>query len=138
MPAERMRKSFEPHSVNCRILQTIIASANRALSVVGEVTRYAFRNNLGALQGQRILITASEALQQKTADQIRDLGGRPVQFPLIRLVCRHDLTMTCSDYDWLVITSPSSVRAFMEMVAAAENRLPDHSENHGLRSRNGR
>ena len=37
-------------------------------------------------------------------------------FPLIKLKCRHNTPLQCAAYDWLAVTSPSSVRAFMEIV----------------------
>ncbi len=87
------------------------------LIMVGDITRYAYKKELGALHGAKVLITCSDAIQRKAADRVMEYGGKPVQFPLIRLQCRYDTPLACAAYDWLVITSPSSVRAFMEMVA---------------------
>ena len=92
------------------------------LFIVGAVTRFGYDRSLGALQGQRILITCSEALQAKSADLVRDFGGLPVACPLIRLVpdpaagaeLKH-----LSRYGWLVVTSPSSVRCFAALLRAA-------------------
>ncbi len=86
------------------------------LIMVGDITAYAYRTDLGALAGTKVLLTCSEALQQKAADLVRDFGGQPVQFPLIKLKCRYDTPLECASFDWLAITSPSSVRAFMEIV----------------------
>jgi len=86
------------------------------LIMVGDITAYSYKTDLGALRGTRVLLTCSDAIQQKAADLVRDLGGHPVQFPLIRLQCRHDVALPCASYDWLAITSPSSVRAFMEII----------------------
>jgi uroporphyrinogen III methyltransferase / synthase len=93
------------------------------LIMVGEATTYGYRNDLGALQGKKILLTCSESIQQKAVDQVRDLGGHPIQFPLIKLQCRRGFQPRCADYDWLVVTSPSSVRAFMSIV---EHRKIDY------------
>lgn len=105
-------------------------SAAPGLFIVGEVTRYGYNLNHGALQGRRILITCSEALQEKSADLVRDFGGLPVACPLIRLVpdpaVREEL-MDLSKYGWLVVTSPSSVRCFAALLRAARQdvrRLP--------------
>ncbi len=87
------------------------------LIVVGSIVPYSYKEGLGALRGQRVLITCSDAIQNKAAALVRDFGGKPVQFPLIRLVCRHDTPLPCERYDWLAVTSPSSVRAFMKIVA---------------------
>jgi uroporphyrinogen III methyltransferase/synthase len=86
------------------------------LIMVGDSTTYSYKTDLGALRGRKILLTCSEALQEKAADLVHDLGGGPLQFPLIRLVCRRSFQLRCAEYDWLAITSPSSVRAFMELV----------------------
>lgn len=86
------------------------------LIIVGDITAYAYTTGLGALQGKKILLTCSDAIQQKAAELVRDLGGRSVQFPLIKLKCKQDIPLDCSSFGWLVVTSPSSVRAFMEIV----------------------
>ena len=72
--------------------------------------------NLFPLMGKRILLTCSEIIQQKAVDLVRDLGGHPIQFPLIRLKCRQSFQLRCAEYDWLVVTSPSSVRVFMQLI----------------------
>jgi uroporphyrinogen III methyltransferase/synthase len=86
------------------------------LIMVGETTAYGYRTDLGALEGRKILLTCSEAIQQKAADQVRDFGGHPIQYPLIRLKPRRNDPLRVEGVDWLVITSPSSVRAFMQLV----------------------
>jgi len=86
------------------------------LIMVGDTTAYSYTTELGALGGRKILLTCSEAIQQKAADLVRDRGGHPIQFPLIRLKCRRGFQLRCAEYDWLVVTSPSSVRAFMQLV----------------------
>lgn len=86
------------------------------LIMVGETTAYGYREDLGALQGKRVLLTCSEAIQQKAVDLVRDLGGHPVQYPLIRLKPRRSYKLDFENTDWLVVTSPSSVRAFMKLV----------------------
>jgi len=68
------------------------------------------------LLGKKVLLTCSEALQEKAAALVRDFGGNPIQFPLIRLECRCGGLPRHEGFDWLVVTSPSSVRCFMEMV----------------------
>ncbi|MEE9368180.1 MAG: uroporphyrinogen-III C-methyltransferase [Pontiella sp.] len=85
------------------------------LIMVGDNTAYSYKADLGALQGKKILLTCSEAIQQKAADLVRDFGGQPIQFPLIRLQCRSGFELNLDSFDWLVITSPSSVRAFMKI-----------------------
>ena len=85
------------------------------LFIIGEVTRHRYDQTHGALQGRHILITSSEALQEKSAELVRDLGGIPVSRPLIRLVpdpAVGDALQNLARYGWLVITSPSAVRCF--------------------------
>jgi len=86
------------------------------LIMVGDATTYSYNTELGALEGRKILLTCSEAIQEKSAAQVRDFGGRPVQRPLIRLECRRGILPRCAEYDWLVITSPSSVRVLMQLI----------------------
>jgi uroporphyrinogen III methyltransferase/synthase len=86
------------------------------LIVVGDVTAYSYKTGLGALQGRKILLTCSEAIQEKAAALVRDFGGRPVQFPLIRLQCRRSFQLRFDAFDWVVATSPSSVRALMQLI----------------------
>jgi uroporphyrinogen III methyltransferase / synthase len=86
------------------------------LIIVGDIASYAYKTELGALQGKRILLTCSDAIQQKAADLVRDFGGKPVRFPLIHLQCRRDVQPRFAGFDWLVATSPSSVRALMRII----------------------
>ncbi|NQT92299.1 MAG: uroporphyrinogen-III synthase, partial [Lentisphaerae bacterium] len=87
--------------------------------IVGEVTDYRYRSDLGALQGCRVLLTASRALQDKAATLVTDYGGIPVCRPLIRLVSTPnalDRVRQLDAYDWVVLTSPSAVRCFGELL----------------------
>ncbi|MEN7973106.1 MAG: uroporphyrinogen-III C-methyltransferase [Verrucomicrobiota bacterium] len=86
------------------------------LVIVGEITAYSYNTDLGALRGRRILLSCSEALQEKAAALVHDVGGHPIRFPLIRLECRQGLLPRCNDFDWLVATSPSAVRVLMQRV----------------------
>lgn len=92
------------------------AATQPGLIMVGETTASSYKTDLGALQGKRVLLTCSEAIQQKAVDLVRDLGGQPIQHPLIRLNPRRNFQLDFSNTDWLVVTSPSSVRAFMQLV----------------------
>ena len=89
------------------------------LLLVGKVTCYRFSSHLGALEGCRVLLTGSDALQDKSADTVHDFGGIPVQRPLIRLVTCAEAErelLNLSEYEWLVLTSPSAVRCCMELM----------------------
>jgi uroporphyrinogen III methyltransferase/synthase len=86
------------------------------LIMVGDITTYSYKTGLGALRGKKILLTCSEAIQEKATAHVRDLGGRPVQLPLIHLQCRQSFQLRFDASDWLVVTSPSSVRALMQLI----------------------
>ena len=96
------------------------------LIIVGATAAYSYKKELGALQGQKVLLTCSEAIQQKAADLVRDFGGHPIQLPLIRLKPRFEEAKTLApigSYDWVVLTSPTSVRCFIELLKALETDL---------------
>ena len=86
------------------------------LIIIGQITTYQYNNTLGPLGGQRILLTCSHALQQRAADLVHDHGGTPIPFPLIDLIPRHNLTLSHQDIDWVIITSPSSARAYLDIL----------------------
>jgi len=91
------------------------------LLIVGEAAKYQYPN-WGALEGRRVLLTASQALQDKSADLVNDYGGIPVCRPLIKLEIAKE-AMECiqkmTSYDWVVLTSPSAVRCFGELLKSA-------------------
>ena len=65
----------------------------------------------GALQGWRILLTCSEAIQEAAAGMVHDLGGIPLCRPLIRLTPTPEArehVRRIADYEWAVLTSPSA------------------------------
>ncbi len=89
------------------------------LFIVGEITKYGFNRSYGALQGRKILLTCSEDLQEKASDAVMDLGGIPIRCPLIRLVPEPEAAAQIrmlDRYEWLVLTSPSSVRCFFDLL----------------------
>lgn len=90
--------------------------------LVGDVAGYAYRTALGALQGQRVLLTCSESLQEKAAGPVHDFGGVPVCRPLIRLVASRDCleaVRRIDAYEWVVLTSPSAVRCLGQLLREA-------------------
>lgn len=91
------------------------------LIIVGEAAMYRYPA-AGALAGRRILLTASEALQDKAAALVSDFGGIPVCRPLIRLVTTEAALShirQVNRFDWIVLTSPSAVRCFGELLQKA-------------------
>lgn len=92
------------------------------LLIVGEVARFGFQREGGAFQGRRILLTCSQDLQDKAADTVHDLGGFPIQRPLIRLTpnpAARECVRRIEQYDWIVLTSPAAVRCFIEIMDQA-------------------
>jgi len=116
----------------CRIAEAVLAEKTDqpGLLLIGSVTRHGFATDSGALGGRRILLTCSEALQQQAADCVRDFGGYPVQRPLISLQVTDAAVSEIRNlekYNWIILTSPSAVRCFMEIVHDAEidlRRIP--------------
>jgi len=72
--------------------------------------------------GRRVLLPSSEALQAKAADAAMDFGGVPVALPLIRMTPEPACTSTLKrlkEFDWLVVTSSSSVHMLWRLVREA-------------------
>ena len=91
------------------------------LLIVGDAAKYHY-TNWGALEGRRVLLTASQALQDKAADWVTDYGGIPVCRPLIKLETTTEALARIRHigaYDWVVLTSPSAVRCFGELLRSA-------------------
>ncbi len=117
-----------------RIIKTTIGelpsqkhcSQQPGLIMVGDHTTYSYKTELGALKGRKVLLTCSESIQEKAAALVRDFGGRPIQFPLIRLKTRFEELKKLApigSYDWVVLTSPSSARCFIELLQKSETDL---------------
>ena len=67
---------------------------------------------LGPLGGRRVLVTCSDAIQERAVVAVEDLGGRPIRWPLIELCATRTFGEEVSGYDAIVLTSPSAVRIF--------------------------
>jgi uroporphyrinogen-III synthase len=59
-------------------------------------------------------LTCSEAIQERATQAVLDFGGVPVQQPLIQLVPVEFPNI--GKFDWLIVTSPSSVRCLLSQV----------------------
>lgn len=88
----------------------------------GNEKMLALRDRIAPLAKKRILLTCSEACQERANPLVRNLGGTPIPFPLIHLECRRDVLPRCAEFDWLIITSPSAVKCLME--AAGNQTFP--------------
>lgn len=89
------------------------------LLVLGEPARHGWRRDLGALQGQRVLITGSETITAEAVALVREFGGRPIARPLIQLRPKHDGTdwhQTLAATDWIVVSSPASARCWLSVL----------------------
>jgi len=87
------------------------------LVIIGAAAATSYRRDTGALRGCRVLLTCSEALLEKAALRVIDFGGVPLSRPMIRLVpcvSGNGILAVGSEYDWVVLTSPSAVQVFME------------------------
>jgi len=92
------------------------------LLIIGEVTKYLTPPDKGALEGKRILLTCSDRLMDKAAQTVESLGGRPVRRSLIKLK-RVLKEVDLSGFTWVVLTSPASIRFFMELLAEQKTDL---------------
>lgn len=91
-----------------------------AVLVVGEVV--GLRDRLRwydswPLLGRRILVTRSREQASQLSEAILALGGRPIEFPTIRVVPLDDSTLLdaalerLASYDWVVLTSVNGVES---------------------------
>jgi uroporphyrinogen III methyltransferase/synthase len=105
------------------------AMRDPGLLVVGETAAYRYPVH-GALGGVRVLLTGSGALQSASERAVCDYGGQAVVLPLIALNAVADMDSALKDVtnvDWVVLTSPSAVRFFIEGLRSVDvdvRRLP--------------
>ena len=97
------------------------------LLVVGDIAdgKYLYRSN-GALAGARILLTCSDALMARAVREVIDLGGRPIPKSLIAIRPEPGCVETLkklSEYDWVVLTSPSAVECLVGQMRTAGTDL---------------
>ena len=122
-------------------VRNLVKDGRPGLFIVGSVAVHQWPRN-GEFGGRRVLLTCSEAIQEKSAVAVEDRGGKPISWPLIRLVPRafpqfpiqtfsHSSIQTFSHssiqtfpYAAIVLTSPSSVRIFFETFVCDRRRLP--------------
>jgi uroporphyrinogen-III synthase len=139
--AKRLRKEGWPAKTPCafvfdaagpreEVVQTTLGEVKSVagedrpgLLIVGQVALHRWPA-LGEFAGRRVLLTCSEAVQDKAALAVEDRGGKPIRWPLIRLVPRK-LSLDPSAYDGIVLTSPSAVRIFFESCPCDRRQLPE-------------
>lgn len=113
----------------CGTLQDIVQKKKKnqfrppAIIVVGQVVKLHQKLNWftkKTLFGKRILVTRSQHQSHELSEKIMDLGGEPVEFPLIRLIPpRNDQPLKqalqrLSDFDWVIFTSVNGVQFFFD------------------------
>lgn len=109
-------------------VRNLVKDDRPGLFIVGSVATHQWPRD-GEFGGRRVLLTCSEAIQEKSVLAVEDRGGKPIHWPLIRLVPRAIQTFSHSSiqtfpYDAIVLTSPSSVRIFFETFVCDRRRLP--------------
>ena len=70
-----------------------------------------------------MLVTCSDAVQERAATAVEDIGGRPIRWPLIELCATRAFGKEVADYDAIVLTSPSAVRIFFANCTCDLRRL---------------
>ena len=93
------------------------------LFIVGHVAAHGGWPRLGVLAGRRVLVTCSDAVQERAATAVEDLGGRPISWPLIELRATRAFGDEVAGYDAIVLTSPSAVRIFFANCTCDLRRL---------------
>ncbi len=93
------------------------------LFIVGHVAAHGGWPRLGPLAGRRVLVTCSDAVQERAVTAVEDRGGRPIRWPLIELRATRAFGDEVADYDAVVLTSPSAVRIFFANCTCDVRRL---------------
>ncbi|MFS0727350.1 uroporphyrinogen-III C-methyltransferase [Paenibacillus sp. 1P07SE] len=95
-----------------------------AVIVVGEVVKQREQlmwYELKPLFGTRVLVTRARAQASGLADRIEELGGEPVEYPVIEIrqsadpdtaAAIHEAVRTAESFDWLIFTSSNGVDYF--------------------------
>lgn len=81
---------------------------------------------MDSLQNKKVLVTRTAEQAQSFADKIMQLGGVPVLLPLIELKAINTDLLTqelaSNQFDWIIFTSPQSVRFFFEENSLNQNK----------------
>lgn len=98
---------------------SLSSSIRPGLLIVGEAASHTFSRDHGALMGARVLLTCSDTLMEKASRGVMDMGGKPLPCSLFRLIpepTTKDIVAGLSEFDWLILTSPASVRCLMDVM----------------------
>ena len=117
-----------------------------AIIVVGKVCtlaeKFAWYEEL-PLSGWKVLVTRPKELVSRTADKLREKGAEVLELPAIRTVpmedqsCLYKALDHLEEYQWLVFTSPTGVRVFLEELIPPWKRYPCHGKCPSGRDRGG-
>ncbi len=92
------------------------AAERPGIVIVGSCAAGGYSSEWGALRGRCVLLPGTEMHGKKAADAVRDLGGFPLPLPLIRMVPEPEcvpLLRKLREFDWVVVSSPSSARMLL-------------------------
>lgn len=94
------------------------------LLLIGAFTTREFPFN-GAFAGRKVWITGSESVAQKARLAVTDHGGIPVVQPLIQFEPTAKVKIRPSKaYNWLVLTSPTAARFFLQQMVSPIQYVP--------------
>jgi len=97
----------------------VSAGGRAGIIIVGVAASGRYHPEWGALQGSRILLPGTDAIQKKSVDAVRDFGGVPIPLPLIQSVPNPDSLSDLKKldiYDCMLISSPASVHMLIRML----------------------
>jgi uroporphyrinogen III methyltransferase/synthase len=83
------------------------------------------------LFGKKILITRARDQASDLSERVRDLGGKPIEFPTIEVVPPESwadadhCVAQMAVYDWIIFTSANGVRFFLERILALGRDIRD-------------
>lgn len=113
---------FNAGSPDRRVIQTTLKELPTVVSedrtgdpgiiLVGSAASSVFKD-LGPFQGEKILLTCSDNLMEEGLLAAEESGGRGIPFSLIELTPSSEFPQW-QGYDWIVLTSPSAVRFFIQ------------------------
>jgi uroporphyrinogen III methyltransferase/synthase len=97
-----------------------------AVTIVGDVVRLRERLrwfDTKPLFGKRVLVTRSREQASALSQQLRELGGEPLEYPAIAIAPPKDIApldeaiARLPTYDWLIFTSANGVRALADRMS---------------------
>ena len=117
---------FEAGSINEQIIsgtvETIVSQikpfeAKPGIVLLGQTAdaKYRYKTH-GILSGKKVWLTCSKALQPEAQRITVNFGGQAIGQPLIKLTASTETLPDFTNYDWLVLSSPSAVDCLMQRI----------------------